>query len=70
MSCYASVMALGRLNRTFPCKEANYPYVIKNQQGASKILIGVFCVPKPLVGGFGFDELALYGIRQLAQATL
>ena len=38
--------------------EANYPYVIKNQRGASK---------KPLVGGFGCDELVLYGIRVLAE---
>ena len=28
--------------------------------------LGVFCVPKPLVGGFGGDELVLYGIRELA----
>ena len=34
--------------------EANYPYSIKNQRGASK---------KPLVGGFGCEELVLYGIR-------
>ena len=34
--------------------EDNYPYFIKNQQGASKI---------PLVGGFGCNELVLYGIR-------
>ena len=34
--------------------EANYPYAIKNQRGASK---------KPLVRGFGCDELVLYGIR-------
>ena len=27
-------------------------------------------VPKPLVGGFGCDELVLYGIRELAPATL
>ena len=31
----------GAYNRTFPCMKANYPYAIKNQQGASK---------KPLVG--------------------
>ena len=31
---------------------------------------GVFCVPKPLVGGFGCDELVLYGIRELAQQFL
>ena len=29
--------------------------------------MGVFCVPKPLVGGFGCDELVLYGIRELAE---
>ena len=47
------------------------PYAIKNQRGASKISpMGVFCVPKPLVGGFGCDELVLYGIRELASATL
>ena len=47
------------------------PYVIKNQRGASKIPPNrVFCVPKPLVGGFGGDELVLYGIRELAPATL
>ena len=28
--------------------------------------LGVFCAPKPLVGGFGCDELVLYGIRELA----
>ena len=32
--------------------------------------MGVFCVPKPLVGGFGCDELVLYGIRELVPATL
>ena len=26
----------GAYNRTFPCMEANYPYAIKNQRGASK----------------------------------
>ena len=30
----------------------------------------VFSVPKPLVGGFGCDELVLYGIRELAQQFL
>ena len=29
--------------------------------------MGGFCVPKLLVGGFGCDELVLYGIRELAQ---
>ena len=32
--------------------------------------MGVFCVPKPLVGGFGCDELVLYGIRELAEQFL
>ena len=41
--------------------EANYPYAIKNQREASK---------KPLVGGFGCDELVLYGIRVLAEQLL
>ena len=41
--------------------EANYPYAIKNQRGASK---------KPLVGGFGCEELVLYGIRDIGGATL
>ena len=40
--------------------DANYPYDIKNQRGASK----------PLVGGFGCDELVLYGIRLLVTASL
>ena len=50
------------------------PYAIKNQRGASKQnnppimgVLGVFCVPMPLVGGFGCDELVLYGIRELAE---
>ena len=41
--------------------EANYPYAIKNKRGASK---------KPLVGGFGYDGLVLYGIRDTSGATL
>ena len=58
-------------NRTFLCMEATYPYTIKNQRGASKIPpLGVFCVPKPLVGGFGCDELVLYGIRELASRNI
>ena len=47
----------GAYNRTFPCMEANYPYAIKNQRGASKM------------GGFGCDELVYYGIR-LLEASL
>ena len=41
--------------------KANYPYAIKNQRGASK---------KPLEGGFGCDELVLYGERDTWGATL
>ena len=41
--------------------EANYHFAIKNQRGASK---------KPLVGGFGCNELVLYGIRVLAEQLL
>ena len=47
-----------------------YPYAIKNQRGASKIPHKFQSVPKPIVGGFGWDELVLYGIRELAPATL
>ena len=53
---YAIKNQLGAYNRTFPCMEANYPYSIKNQRGASKIPPNVY---------FAF-ELVLYGIRQLA----
>ena len=41
--------------------EANYPYAIKNQRGASI---------KHQVGGFVCDELVLYGIRLLARPIL
>ena len=41
--------------------EAIYPYAIKNQRGASK---------KPLVGGFGCEELVLYGIRVVVKQLL
>ena len=37
------------------------PCAIKNPRGASK---------KPLVGGFGCDELVLYGIRDTGVATV
>ena len=47
----------GAYNRNLLCMETNNLYTIKNQRGASK---------KPLVGGFGCDELVLYGIRLLA----
>ena len=35
--------------------EANFPYAMKIQRGASKI---------SLVGDFGCDELVLYGIKK------
>ena len=60
--------SLWHKDRWLPCTERSYyrrPYAIKNQRGASKI---PQCVPKPLVGGFGCDELVLYGIRELALA--
>ena len=38
-----------------------YPYAIKNHKGARK---------KPLVWGFGCEELVLYGIRDTGGATL
>ena len=45
------------------------PSAIKNQRGESKIPSNaVFCAPKPLVGGFGCDELVRYGIRELSPA--
>ena len=41
-------------------------YAIKTQLGRNAPSRGHF-VPKPLVGGFGWLELVLYGIRELAQ---
>jgi hypothetical protein len=50
--------------------EANYPYAIKKQRGASKIPLvkGILCskAPSRLVGDFGCNELVLYGKRLLA----
>ena len=46
----------GTCNRIFPFMEADYPFAIKNQRGASEILLV----------GFECDELVLYGIRLLA----
>ena len=67
---YYSLVLYGIRDRWLPCTERSYyrrPYAIKNQRGASKIPpMGLFCVSKPLVGGFGCDELFLYGIRELA----
>ena len=45
------------MSRTFPRSCYGVSYAIKNQRGVSK---------KPIVGGFGCDELVLYGIRELA----
>ena len=43
--------------------EATYPLYHKEPARSWE----VFCIPKPLlVGGFGCDELVLYGIRELA----
>ena len=54
-------------NRTFPCMEANYPYAIKNQRGASKIpLVGGILRSKAPSRGLWMPELVLYGIRELA----
>ena len=62
--CLLLAGSLWHKDSWLPCTERSYyrrPYAIKNQRGASK---------KPLVGGFGCDELVLYGIRELAPATL
>ena len=64
LSCVIITLITGifdTYNRNFSCIEANYPYAIKNQRGASK-------APR---GGFGCDphwmpELVLYGVRELA----
>ena len=48
-------------DRWLPCTKRSYyrrPYAIKNQRRAIQ----------SLVGGFGCDELVLYGIRELAPA--
>ena len=51
--------------------EATYPLCHKEPaRSKQNTPLGVFCVPKPLVGGFGCDELVLYGIRELAQQFL
>ena len=49
----------GAINRTFPCMDANYPYAIKNQRGASKI---------PSIGSLWMPKLVLYGIRLLGSS--
>ena len=57
----------GAYNRTFPCMEANYPYVIKNQRGASKIpLVGGILRSKAPSREHGMSGLVLSGIRLLA----
>ena len=53
----------GAYNRIFPCMEATYPLCHKEPARSKQ---NTLCVPKPLVGGFGCDELVLYGIRELA----
>ena len=59
--------SLAVYNRTFPCMEANYPYAIKNQRGASKIpLVGGILRSKAPSRGLWMPELVLYGIRLLA----
>ena len=55
--CLLLAGSLWHKDSWLPCTERSYyrrPYAIKNQRGASK---------KPLVGGFGCEELVLYGIR-------
>ena len=48
--------------------EADYPYAIKNQRGASKIpLVGGILRTKAPSRGLWMPELVLYGIRLLAQ---
>ena len=51
--------------------EATYPLCHKEPaRSKQNTPLGVFCVPKPQVGGFGCDELVLYGIRELAEQFL
>ena len=51
--------------------EANYPYAIKNQRGASKIpLVGGILRSKAPSRGLWMPELVLYGIRLLAKQFL
>ena len=56
-------------DRWLPCTE-RHPYAIKNQRRARNTSLGVFFFSKPLVEGFGLDELVLYGIRELAKQFL
>ena len=70
---YAIKNLYGIRDRWLPCTERSYyrrPYAIKNQRRASKDPSRGLCVPKPLVGGFGCDELVLYGIRVLVEQFL
>ena len=64
--------SLWHKDRWLPCTERSYyshPYAIKKPaRSKQNTPIGVFSVPKPLVGAFGCDELVLYGIRELAPA--
>ena len=51
--------------------EATYPLCHKEPaRSKQNTPLGVFGVPKLLVGGFGCDEVVLYGIRELAQQHL
>ena len=51
--------------------EANYPYAIKNQRGASKIpLVGGILRSKAPSRGLWMLELVLYGIRLLGKQLL
>ena len=59
---------IGAYNRTFPCMEANYPYAIKNQRGASKY-VGILRSKAPSMG-LWMPKLVLYDIRLLAKQIL
>ena len=51
--------------------EANYPYAIKNQRGASKIpLVGGILRSKAPIRGLWMPELVLYDIRLLSKKFL
>ena len=51
--------------------EANYPYAIMNQRGASKIsLVGGILSSKAPSRGLWMPELVLYGIRLLVKQFL
>ena len=66
--------SLWHKDKWLPCTERSYygaPLCHKEPARTKQNTpLGVFCVPKPLVGGFGCDEPVLYGIRELAQQHL